>query len=90
MNLAKSIFEMQLGIMKNTLKLMEFRFGKENEAFRYVKEQIMNFHYDGLKKFYQQGVIDGMFEKCECGASLRKGWTSCGCGGSGFLDRVEK
>jgi hypothetical protein len=90
-SMTKSVFEMQLGIMKNTLKLMEFKFGgRDSEPFKYVKEQLMNFHYEGLKKFYQQGVSEGVFEKCECGASLRHGWQTCNyCSGSGFRDKVK-
>ena len=87
-NLAKSIFVLQLGIMKNVLKLMEFKFGgRENEQFKYVKEQVMNFFYDGTKKFFIQGVADGVFEKCGCGANLRHGYTECpNCSGCGYKD----
>jgi hypothetical protein len=80
---------MQLGVMKNTLKLMEFKFGgRDSEQFKYVKEQIMNFTYDGTKKFFIQGVADGVFEKCDCGANLRHGYTACeDCSGSGYKDK---
>lgn len=89
MTIAKSIFEMQLGTMKNVLKLMEFRFGgRESESFRYIKEQVMNFFYDGLRRFFQQGVDEGAFEPCPCGANLRKGWQKCeSCSGSGYKDK---
>lgn len=89
-NLAKSVFVMQLGIMKNTLKLMEFKFGgRDSEQFKYVKEQIMNFTYDGTKKFFIQGVADGVFEKCSCSSNLRHGYNSeCeDCSGSGYKDK---
>lgn len=92
MNISKSVFEMQLGVMKNTLKLMEFRFGgRDSEPFKYVKEQIMNFHYDGLRRFFQQGVDEGAFESCSCGANLRHGWQACShCSGSGYSDVKDK
>lgn len=92
MNLSKSIFELQLGVMKNQLKLGEFKFGgKDSEQFKYFKEQTMNHFYDGIKKFYQQMSSEGIFEKCSCGANLRHGWTDCpGCAGSGFVDNKKK
>lgn len=87
MNLAKSIFEMQLGIMKRILKLGEFKFGKDSDQFRFYKEETMNAVYENSKKFFQQGVSEGVFEKCSCGANLRHGWTACeSCCGSGFKE----
>ncbi len=87
MNLAKSIFEMQLGIMKRILKLGEFKFGKDSDQFRFYKEETMNAVYENSKKFFQQGAGDGIFEKCSCGANLRHGWTECTfCCGSGYKD----
>lgn len=87
MNLAKSIFEMQLAIMKRILKLGEFKFGKDSDQFRFYKEETMNAVYENSKKFFQQGVSEGAFEKCSCGANLRKGWKDCeSCCGSGFKE----
>lgn len=90
-NLSKSIFLMQLDIMKSVLKLMEFRFGgREGEPYKYVKEQIMNFFYEGLKKFFQNGIKNGTFERCSCQSNLRQGFKKCEfCGGSGFCDKVN-
>ena len=90
MNLAKSIFEMQLGIMKRILKLGEFKFGKGTDEFRFYKEETMNAVYENSKKFFQQGVTEGSFEKCSCSSNLRHGWSDCECGGSGFIDKVKK
>lgn len=92
MNLAKSIFELQLGIMKNQLKLGEFKFGgKESDQFKYFKESTMNHFYDASKKFFQQMVTMEVFEKCACGANLRHGWTECpNCAGSGFTDKKKE
>ena len=91
MNLAKSIFEMQLGIMKRILKLGEFKFGKDSEQFRFYKEETMNSVYENSKKFFLQGVSEGVFEKCSCGANLRHGWTECTfCCGSGYKDMKVK
>lgn len=88
--LAKEIFALQLGIMKNILKLGEFKFGgKDSDQFKYFKESVMNYVYDGTKKFFIQGVSNGVFEKCDCGGNLRRGWKDCPkCAGSGFCDKV--
>ncbi len=90
MNSSKAIFELMLDVMKKQLKLAEFGFGgKDAEAFLYFKEQTMNHFYDTTKKLYQQGIADGTFEYCNCGASIRKGHKDCECGGSGYRDKKE-
>lgn len=91
MNCSKKVFELMLDVMKKQLKLAEFGFGgKDKEAFIYFKEQTMNHFYDTTKRFYQQGVTNGEFEHCNCGASMRHGWKECECGGSGFKDKKKE
>jgi len=92
MSLAKAIWEMQLGIMKSQLKLMEFKFGgRDSEQFRYIKEQIMNYTYESAKKFFNQMIDEKVFERCACGANMRHGWTDCSsCAGSGYSDLPKK
>jgi len=92
MNVAKPIWELMLGVMKSQLKLAEFRLGgKDNESFRFWKEQTMNNFFDGSKKFFQQGVSDGIFEKCSCDSNLRHGWADCEfCHGCGYKDVQKK
>jgi len=90
MGMTKNIFEMQLDIMKKGLSLGEFKFGKDTDQFKYFKQELMNFHYEGLKKFFLKGVKDGDFLACDCGASLRHGWQACSfCAGSGYKDVEE-
>jgi len=88
-SLAKGIFNLELGIMKNQLKLAEFRFGtKESDSFKYFKEMTMNHFYEATKRFFQDGAAAGYFERCTCGANLRHGWTKCEeCAGSGYKDK---
>jgi len=89
MNVAGSIFEMQLTLMKRILKLGEFKFGKESDQFKFFKEEVMNATYEGTKKFFNQMSIEGIFEKCSCGANIRHGWKECqSCSGSGFKDII--
>lgn len=91
MQISRSVFETQLGIMKKILKLGEFKFGKETDQFKYFKEEVMNHVYEGTKKLYSQLATDGVFERCGCGANMRHGWTNCeDCSGSGFRDRNDK
>ncbi|MHA1754544.1 MAG: hypothetical protein ACTSYR_03395 [Candidatus Odinarchaeia archaeon] len=81
----KQIFWLCLGIMKNILSLAEFKMGKKTDEYRYFKKEVMNFVYDGLSKFYKDLMKQGMVSKCNCGARIRKGYSSCGyCGGSGY------
>jgi NADH pyrophosphatase NudC (nudix superfamily) len=92
MNCSKAIFELMLDVMKKQLKLAEFGFGgKESEAFIYFKEQTMNHFYDTTKRVYQQGITNGDFDYCKCGASIRRGHKDCEfCGGSGYRDKEKK
>jgi hypothetical protein len=91
MNLAKEIWALELGIMKNQLKIGEFRFGgKDNDSFKYFKEQTMDHFYEATKKFFiQNSGQGGIFERCSCSANLRHGWDiNCSdCSGSGFRDK---
>lgn len=92
-NFSKAVFESQLGTMKNILKLMEFKFGgRDSEQYKYIKEQVMNYFYEAMKKFFLNGVDNGMFEKCSCGLNIRHGWQKeCNfCAGSGFRDKKNK
>ena len=97
-SLAKGIFNLMMGIMKNQLKLAAFRLGGgtkdetgktiDSEPYKYFKEQTMNHFYEATKRFYQEGVAIGLFERCPCGANLRKGWKDCpDCAGSGYRDK---
>lgn len=91
-SLSIGIWNLELGILKNILKLMEFKFGgRESDQYKYVKEQVMNFIFDGTKRFFQEGTAVGLFERCPCGANLRKGWDKCeDCAGSGYRDKVKE
>jgi len=90
MNIVKPIFETQLSIMKRCLKMGEFKFGKSSDEFKYFKEETMNIFYEGTRKLFNQFVADGIFERCDCGANMRHGWTNCEhCSGSGFKDKTK-
>lgn len=89
-SLSKGIWNLVMGIMKNQLKLAEFRLGdRSSESFKYYKEMTMNHFYEATKRFFQEGVAIELFERCSCGANLRHGWTNCDfCAGSGFKDKA--
>ena len=90
-SLAKGIFNLVLGVMKNQLKLAEFGFGtKDSDRYKYYKEQTMNHFYEAAKRFFQDATAIGIFERCPCGANLRHGWSDCEfCAGSGYRDMVK-
>ena len=83
--LYKKIYWENLTIMKKILSLYEYKVGKGSEDYKYFKQEVMSFFYDELNRFYNDLVRQGIVEKCDCGASLRKGYKPCeDCGGSGF------
>jgi len=86
-DIAKKIFWSQLSIMKKILDLLEFKHGKESEEFVYLKKEVMNKTYDGLKKLFRDLETNKIIKRCECNANLRKGYKDCEkCGGSGYKD----
>lgn len=86
--IARTVFLMNLDIMKQILDLGKYKLGKNSEDFIYYKKQVMDYTYKGLKKLFKQLEENKIIEKCSCGASLRKGYKSCDlCGGSGFCNR---
>ena len=91
MSIAREIFLLNLDIMKKCLSLAEFKLGKKSEDYKYMKKEIMNYFYNGIKKFFKKLVKEEIFEVCACGAKIRKGYSPCKlCGGCGFKDKSKK
>ncbi len=83
--IAKNIFLLNLSIMKKTLDLMSFKFGKSSQEYLYLKKQIMDDFYIPMKKLFNDLERKKILKKCECKANLRHGYSSCNsCGGSGY------
>lgn len=84
----KQVFWLCLGIMKNILSLAEFKMGKNTDEYKYFKKEVMNFVYDGLTKFYGDLLKKEIVRKCDCGATIRRGYSSCiNCGGCGYKSK---
>lgn len=83
--LAKLIFHTNLTVMKKVLDLAEFKLGKGSDEYKYFKSQIMDYFYINLSNLFKTLLDAKLLFKCECGASIRKGYSDCPqCGGSGF------
>lgn len=88
--IARSIYLGQLTVMKKLLDLMAFKMDRRTKDFEYIKSQIMDYTYDGLNKLFKKLEEDKIIEKCSCKHSLRKGYSKCKCGGSGFINKDKK
>jgi hypothetical protein len=90
MQIAKGIFHKNLSIMKQILDLGEFKLGKNSEDFKYFKKQIFDFTYKGLQSLFKQLGDENIIKKCPKNCSIRKGYSDCECGGSGYINVKEK
>jgi len=84
--IARAIFLGQLAIMKKILDLISFKFDQRTSDYKYMKKQVMDYTYEGLKKLFKQLETEKIIKKCSCGTSLRKGYKNCKCGGSGYIN----
>ena len=84
---AKKIYLEQLAVMKKLLDLMAFKLDQRTSDFKYMKSQIMDYFYNGLKKLFKELENEGIITKCSCGTNVRKGYKRCKCGGSGFINK---
>jgi len=83
--IGKMIFERQLAIMKQILRLGEFKFSKGTEQYKFFKENIMDAVYIGCKALLKDLEKEGILQKCECNGNLREGYSPCEyCSGCGF------
>ena len=82
---AKTIFLINLSIMKKILDLVSFKFDRRTNEFRYLKSQVMDYFYESMKKEFDKLVSQKILENCDCGAHMRKGYSKCPkCQGSGY------
>lgn len=84
--LARCLYLDQLETMKKLLDLVGFKFDRRTAEFKYLKSQIMDYIYGGLKKQFQKLENEGIIQPCKCGTNVRKGYSKCICGGSGFCN----
>lgn len=87
-NIIKKLYWENLTVMKKVLSLYEYKAGKDSEEYKFFKQQVMDFFFLELNKFYKELMKEGSISKCDCGASIRRGYSSCvKCGGSGYCER---
>jgi len=84
--LAREIYLKNLDIMKKTLDLLSFKFDCRTKEFKYFKSQVMDFTYNNLKKLFKHLESNKIIKKCSCGTNVRRGYSSCKCGGSGYIN----
>ena len=84
--IAKTVFLMNLQIMKKILDLGQYKLGKKSEDFIYYKQQVMEATYFNLKKLYKQLSDEKIIEKCPKQCNLKQGYKDCVCGGSGYIN----
>jgi len=78
-----------MNAMKKTLDLVAFKMDRRTNDFKYAKEEIMNYFYNNLKEMFKELEKAGIIEKCSCGTTLRNGYKSCECRGSGFINKKK-
>ena len=85
--IAKTIFERQLSIMKQILRMGEFKFGRDTEQYKFFKEQTMDAVYIGTRTLFKDMEKAGLVKPCTCKGNLREGYSGCAhCSGCGYCN----
>jgi hypothetical protein len=85
--IARSIYLAHLNILKKILDLLQLKFGKESDDFKYLKSQIFNYFYSDMDKLFKQMANDNIIKRCPKKCSIRQGYTDCEhCSGSGYTN----
>ena len=91
MQIARTIFLEQLSVMKQLIDLLAFKMDKRTGDYKYMKSQVMDYFYEGLKTTFKKLSDEKIIEKCECKHSLRKGYSKCPkCSGAGWKNIETK
>ena len=89
--ISKMIFERQLTIMKEILRMGEFKFGKKSEEYKFFKEKVMDAVYVGTRVLFKDLEKEGVVETCSCKGTLRDGYQDCRfCSGCGYKIKEEE
>lgn len=86
LQIAKTVFLEFLAVTKKVLDLSEFKLGKDSDDYKYFKKQIFDYHYKGMLKIFKQLQDEKIVKQCPDKCSLRKGYSKCKCGGSGYIN----
>ena len=88
--IARILYLEQMVIMKKLLDLLSYKYGKKSDEFLYMKKEIMNYSYQGMKKLFKKLEEEKIIEKCLKHNSIRKGFKDCECGGSSYINYTKK
>jgi len=88
--IAKQIFLSSLGTMKSTLDLIAFKVDKKSEIYVFYKKEIMAYTYRNMIKLFKHLEENKIVEKCPNKCLLTQGYKKCKCGGSGYINLIEK
>ena len=84
--IARTIYLTQLNILKKILDLLEFKFGKDSETFKFLKKQIFDAFYLDTIKLFKNLEQKRLIKRCPKQCSIRQGYTDCECSGSGYIN----
>jgi hypothetical protein len=85
--IASTIYLTQLNTIKKILDLLQLKFGKESDDFKYLKKEIFDYFYNDMKKLFIKLESEKIIKKCPSGCSIRQGYTQCEhCNGSGYTN----
>ena len=86
--ICKTIFLTNLSITKKILDLLQYKFGKESDDFKYLRKSMFDYVYDSLKKLFKQLEDNEIVEKCSCDNKIRNGYSPClECAGCGYRNK---
>jgi len=85
-SIAKEIYLNQLKITKKILDLLQLKFGKNSDEFKYLKKELFDYTYNNLKKLFTKLESEKIVKRCPKNCSLRNGYTTCECNGSGYIN----
>jgi len=85
--IASIIYLAQLNTIKKILDLLQLKFGKESEDFKFLKKELFDYFYTDMKKLFIKLEAEKLIKKCPKGCSIRQGYTACEfCNGSGYTN----
>lgn len=85
-HIAKEIYLSSLSTTKKILDILQLKFGKDSDEFKYLKKQLFDYTYNNLKKLFTKLEEEKIIKRCPKNCSLRQGYTSCECTGSGYIN----
>ena len=86
------LYEETINSMKEILDLGQFKIGDKNSReYAYFKSKVMDSVYNKLQNYLDYLEEEEIIQKCPycITQSIRKGWKSCTCRGSGYVTKED-